>query len=384
MKLSKTIPIIWILFISVLFAKAKEAIPNFTWTVLWENRLEYTHKVYLANLDHNSVFITSMNNSATTFNLNTGTTIWNYKKEGNKHSLFNEPIVINNIAYFGNSKGNYYALDLMEKSSLFEIVSLEKGDRKICSQPNAGASSKNTLIIGGARKYKSRIQGLHLKTGKVMWDIKIPESEIKSKPAYNEKCAFFLIGKRLIAIDYEGKIQWDFNCLDYAGSLHTFPVLNSNRLYFCSRNFIYALNATTGEQVWNRDSIVTSFTTPLITDGKLLVHNSGNTMYCLNTSKGETIWKTRLPDNGLISQSQPILFRNCVTFIYTVIDPIDGDKSFLYMLNKTNGKIIYSKLLNKNEKYSGLQLFPKNDILLIQSLIKDKKGKHILLRAIQL
>ena len=86
---------------------------------------------------------------------------------------------------------------------------------------------------------------------------------------------------------YIGERRYDF--ADYYNSA---PVLHNNVLYFgCSDGRVYAVNSTTGECLWNRQTGDIVHTTPAISRDKLFVGSFDGHLYALNASTGALIWK---------------------------------------------------------------------------------------------
>ena len=85
------------------------------------------------------------------------------------------------------------------------------------------------------------------------------------------------------------KVRWSFQTGDWVvGS----AVVDHGRVYVASNDgFVYAINADTGLQIWNRATRGPVPSTPALANGTLYVTSYDGKLYALNADTGTTRWK---------------------------------------------------------------------------------------------
>jgi len=96
-----------------------------------------------------------------------------------------------------------------------------------------------------------------------------------------------------------------------------------------SSTTVYALDETTGVEIWNSISFPNALTTtPACNDGKIYIGSSNGYMYCLNATTGAKIWEYQTQDSPSI-ESSPAIYNGKVYF--------GTNAGYLYALNATTG-----------------------------------------------
>jgi len=126
-------------------------------------------------------FVTYLGNNHRTDSLSTSTPIvlssvgvptalWNFTAGG---SIYSEPIVWKQVAYFGATDGYEYAVSTVTGSLVWKtFIGLDTVDTNCSSRPvgvtSTGAVAGARLIVSGGT---SRVYALNLQTGRIMWNV---------------------------------------------------------------------------------------------------------------------------------------------------------------------------------------------------------------------
>lgn len=112
---------------------------------------------------------------------------------------------------------------------------------------------------------------------------------------------------------------------------------------------IYALNATSGAQIWNYPTGDDIFSCPAITNGVVYVTAGFDGVYALNASSGVKIWKYPSGNSGIISS--PAIVNGVVYF-----GSADGN---VYAVNSSSGAKLWNyTVYTYTEGYYGVNSSP--------------------------
>jgi outer membrane protein assembly factor BamB len=130
----------------------------------------------------------------------------------------------------------------------------------------------------------------------------------------------------------------------YGSELST-PVVGEGTVYVNGANFILALNALTGPQIWNNTGIGSYFVSPVLA-GANLYAASGSNLYAFNANTGEKLWNYTVPGTftSLIAANQNV-YVECITS-ETSSQVIS--QSEVLALNASNGTAIWDNLINSS------------------------------------
>lgn len=123
-----------------------------------------------------------------------------------------------------------------------------------------------------------------------------------------------------------GKIAWRFN-----GHAHMVAAVESGNVVYAASNMstIYALNATTGKQIWKRTS-TNQFSLNIALASRSLVISGESAIFALSTANGKQLWsfKTDVGDFPLVAADRRAFVafaaRSDVVSGVTAFDPGDG------------------------------------------------------------
>lgn len=86
-----------------------------------------------------------------------------------------------------------------------------------------------------------------------------------------------------------GNRLWNFSIAKPPGSLSP-PAVAEGMVYIGSKDGVYALNASTGNKIWNYTTSKSVTTAPAVANGIVYATSSDNNVYSLNATTGEKIW----------------------------------------------------------------------------------------------
>ncbi len=132
---------------------------------------------------------------------------------------------------------------------------------------------------------------------------------------------------QLYALDAAtGDKLWNFKT---GGWIESAPAVHNGIVYFGSNDGkLYALDSKTGKEQWEFKTRYAIKSTPAIADGKVVFGSTDYRVYALNEKNGKKIWSFS-SQNWLLSS--PVIFNGMVC-----IGSMDG---FLYTLNINDGRI---------------------------------------------
>jgi outer membrane protein assembly factor BamB len=121
------------------------------------------------------------------------------------------------------------------------------------------------------------------------------------------------------------------------------PIVVDGKVITATSSAVYALDETTGVQVWGPTTLGGSFTaSPTVVGDRLYLGTSAGFMYCINATTGEEIWEYQVTSPGQIQASPTVAngrvyFGTTNNYLYA-LDAITG----LYKWRYTTGNSIYS------------------------------------------
>ena len=175
-------------------------------------------------------------------------------------SLISSPAIKDKVAYFIDAWGVFYALDITDKSFLWERKTLFYWNwlylYGIAPRP---------LVASGFLWAKFLGYGINT----------------ASTVALADNNAYCGAGKNMYSIDLSTHdVAWAFK----TGNLVTSPAIAGNVLYFGNRDgAVYAIDRTTGEKLWDvaaGDAEITS--SPAVVDGTLYIGSHDGTLYAFD------------------------------------------------------------------------------------------------------
>lgn len=264
----------------------------------------------------------------------TGKQVWTFKTGG---PIESSPLVLGEHVYVGSSDGALYAVDA---NSGKEVWKLQTED-KILGGPNwvKSPDGKETWILAGSYDY--RLYSVEAGSGKTNWTYET-QNYINGTPAVAEgKTVFggcdallhvislkdgskikeveagayiagsgalekgqFYIGhyeNEFICADLEeGKIAWSYQ--DRQFPYFSSPALTQDKVVFGGRDKkLHCLNKETGEKIWDFATRGKVDSSPVIIGDKVLVGSADGRLYMVGLETGKEIWSFEIGESIISS-----------------------------------------------------------------------------------
>lgn len=221
------------------------------------------------------------------------------------------------------SENKAYKVMLTAKSSLSEH-SVEK----TVNITGAATQTANTIIYVSTYSGKQLIQALDASTGAVKWSKEGFDGRVHGAISLVNGTLYFCTDQYLYALDAsDGSTRWRFS----AGSAGS-PVVLNNVVYFGANDAkIYAINTSNGSKKWDLPVAAAVSASAVIHNNVLFVGtnapgNGGGTFYAVNISDGSVKWQRGTYGGSMNTRAQ--ISGNHVYF---------GGSVGFHILNKENG-----------------------------------------------
>jgi len=231
----------------------------------------------------------------------TGKTIWKYKAESAVHS---SPALANGTLFFNDRDNNLYALQaaggkLLWKKQLGKTLAYDWGFDYYVASPLV---VNNTIYTGSG---DGNLYALNAQTGNILWQYNT-HAIIRSTPAFDKG--------RLFIGDYNGNVYnidaatgkqgWVFKGngdtmrnedygFDRKAILAT-PAVADNIVVVGDRaGYLYALNETTGEKLWQFDYVITWIISSVAIKDSVVVTGTSDGAFinALKLHTGKELWR---------------------------------------------------------------------------------------------
>ena len=265
----------------------------------------------------NSVFVGSGDGNMYALDRLTGAKLWSYAAGS---PVSSSPAVVNGVVFFGTYDGRFFALDARTgavrwKMSTGALIPFpwghESGDRYTSSP-----SVMNGLVVFGAGD--GRVYAVDAASGKPRWRA-TTGGRVRGSPAFGNGAAY--VGSfdgRVYAFDLAtGKQQWHYDTEGAAlhsenygfdrRSIQSSPAFVAGTVFVGARDgFVYALDATSGALKWKYDHKISWInSSPAVADGVVYDGSSDRQfVQALDAATGRELWRT---DLGSIVWSSPAI-----------------------------------------------------------------------------
>ena len=115
----------------------------------------------------------------------------------------------------------------------------------------------------------------------------------------------------------------------------------------CGDNRTYALDAATGELVWSYETGDEAYCAPVVADGKVYIGSSDGNVYALDAATGELVWSYETGDYRVVGSSPAVAYG--MVFIAaskTRFPPQPRAPAKVYALNASTGAKIWSYMID--------------------------------------
>jgi eukaryotic-like serine/threonine-protein kinase len=270
------------------------------------------------------VYVGSGDDYVYAIGLNNGSQIWAFKTKGAVEATAK---VEQNTVLIGSSDGRLYGLNTVNGKPRWQYPTDDKilGGANTIPAPNG----KGTWVIVGS--YDNRIHCVNLATGKKVWAFET-ENYINGTPAISDGKIIFggCDGMLYVVRLSDGKKIQAIEIGDYIAGSATVD----GRLAYLGHygNAVICADLIAGKVVWaNRDYRFPYFSTPAVTQDRVVIGGRDKRVHCLNRANGKEVWNFRT--RGKVDSS-PMICDGKV-----VVGSEDGK---LYMLGLNDSKEIWS------------------------------------------
>jgi outer membrane protein assembly factor BamB len=238
------------------------------------------------------VYIGSSDSNVYAFDASTVEKIWNYTTRG---SVASSPAVVDGVVYIGSDDGNVYALNALTGAKLWNYTTNGKRifypydvwsdfDNHVVSSPAVVNGVVYVGSVGGD------VYALNASTGNKIWSYYTMSSRdggggdtfgVIASPAVNDGVVYVgAVESTFYAFDaLTGDLLWDYSAWRTLSS----AAVSDGIVYFGSYWDVYALNATSGVQLWNFATTNRIYASPCIYDGVLYIGSVDGTFYAIGT-----------------------------------------------------------------------------------------------------
>lgn len=273
------------------------------------------------------------------FDLKTGEVVWDVK--------FNTPVsgglsLFDNVMFFGSSKGEIIAFDIKSKKELWRA--------QLSSEILSSAVVEKGIVV--VKTTDGYIYGLNVVTGNQNWIFQtiVPRLTLRGNSSvviYNDIVISASDNGKLSALTLSsGKLLWETtiavaqgrNELERVIDLDVDPVIVDDIIYTVGyQGRLAAINATSGEMIWNRD--FSSYSGLYVDAYRVYITDAIGQVWALNRYNGSTLWRQDKLLRRKLTAPQ-------VQESYLIVADYDG---YLHWLNRDDGKIIARKRVNSSD-----------------------------------
>jgi outer membrane protein assembly factor BamB len=325
------------------FARVRVAAPH---APLWTTNLGGAIQSKLVRAG-DGLFVSTMGGDVVCLNPQSGAEKWRFKTGG---AVFSTPLVIEETVYFGSADYFVYALNARDGAL--------KWRTKTGGAVFAGAAlAQGILCIASVDK---KIYGLDATTGQIRWTAPV-EGMVQSQAA-TDGTRFFVGGwdNYFRAIEATtGRELWKnkFGRAFYFSPAIGSPTVREGRVFVSSNDgVLHAMNAETGQLLWEVNGLALGYSGPLLRDGKIYNGSLTDTgrVFCFNAETGAKIWET--PTGSVIYDSSCAfgggnVFISCVNGIFSALNAQTGAVAWQYQL--APGHVLASPATDEARVYIG-------------------------------
>lgn len=253
--------------------------------------------------DGKRVFVGLKNKTIAALDISNGKVIWQKDLGINVQvpPVVNEGIVYASTAFVGpelkpdvNGRAKLFALDAKTGKEIWVFES----DNYILQTP---AVNGDALYLGGNfydpipidEGGHTRLYALDLATGSPLWNYESEDGFPKRLYATDETLVFVAYQDFMNGVDIAtGELRWRYDTGNWTPSF----LGAGDVIYFSSANTqVFAVNADTGESVWQFDIPAGTFNylldTPILLDGNLYFLTQQGDFFALDASNGQLLWQ---------------------------------------------------------------------------------------------
>ncbi len=293
--------------------------------------------------------------------------VWSGYRTGNNDKKVFRPLIVGNIVYFLDAKGNLIARNLENFNKIWQKRIFDKRDKSNFINGKIYFNDGKIFATSGF----NYLVALNASDGEIIWSKKIGSIPISTPIASKGQVFITTSDNKTYALSVaDGSINWI-----HSGINRSTAILGAADLVFYknyivssySSGEIYILSQRNGEVGWTHDlnvnrAINSDFVlndidaTPMVKDGVIYAVGNGGLMMAINIEDGDIIWQKEL--------SSITDFWVAGDFIYLV----NNDNQLISLSRKNGGIKWYKSLEDENDPkkktiYNGIIMAGDNLIL---------------------
>jgi outer membrane protein assembly factor BamB len=280
-----------------------------------------------AAIYENKVFVGSSDASIYALDLAAGKMLWTFKTGD---AVESSPLVLNGVVYVGSADSYLYALDASSGALKWKY----KAGDKILGAPNWVHREGGDCILVGS--YDNNVHCVDAATGKRVWAYDT-ENFVNGAPAVADgRVVFGGCDAKIHALAIgDGKLLKELEVGAYiAGSC---AVGGKNAYAGHYGNQVVCANLEEGKLTWtSHDSEEAYFSTPALTDTRVLIGGRDRKLHCLDRATGRSVWTFQT--QGFVDSS-PVVWGDRVL--------VGSDDGHLYVISLVEGKECWSYEIGK-------------------------------------
>jgi eukaryotic-like serine/threonine-protein kinase len=287
-----------------------------------------------------------------------------WQREIGPASLGN-PLLANGTLYAGNQRGVLFALDAETGESRWthdgfgghvaevtvaggvvyaagmsaEVRALTESDGSLLwSIPLNDAVYGAPLLVDHGlylTTASGMVYAVDLESHEIIWSANHGERGIAA-PVFDAGRIYASLPPNLVALDAQsGDLLWE---VESSAGYFAFPAAANGMVYAGSGDRrLYAFNAETGEIAWSFEAQGDAWSTPLVTDDTLYIGNSDHYLYALDSATGRQRWRFETDDWAV---SDPTLAGDVLYVGVGNHENREGRRP-IYALNATTGEELW-------------------------------------------
>lgn len=219
----------------------------------------------------------------------TGDPIWSFTTASHVEST---PFIIQGRLYFTAGADGIYCLDALAGEQIWHFPAVHADMSPLV---------KDGKVYFGTGYGQYKIYAVDAQTGAEIWS-KPMSYPVWGSPSAHENLVFFGLGNgnftesapipkgKAVALNADtGDIVWEYEAAD---GVFTAIAVHDNFVTFGSRDgFVYTLTATDGELHWETDLGAVVVSSPAVTQDAVYAATNAGLIYCLAIDDGSIIWK---------------------------------------------------------------------------------------------
>ena len=260
-----------------------------------------------------------------------GILVWKFSTGGGVDS---SPTVTNGVVYTGSNDKNVYALNAATGVKIWNYTT----EGPVFS---SAAVANGIVYIGSGygniqtQVYRGTVYALDAATGAKIWNFDTL-GEFKSSPVVMDGVVYIgSVDDNIYALNATtGDEIWH----NKTGEMFSSPAVANGVVYIGSGDWnVYALNATTGDEIWHYSTGYRITSSPAVANGIVYIGSYDKNVYALNATTGDEIWRYTTGSSVLSSAA----IANGVVYIGS------NDKN-VYALDAKTGSEIWHSITGAN------------------------------------